>query len=661
MSDFVYDGTNLPTGKVDKTPLTGAATQAVTAAEWNSSMQAVADLRDAVLTGDFHGLASNPTAPVAGVNSMRLRNNAGDLEVSEDGGAYYRPDGDVFNVKAWGAKGDSTTNDTAAIAAATAALQAAGGGTLLFPPGTYIIGSQTFANGAGHGYSYTPAQVVHLNGCARPVLISGYGAKLKWASGLRYGSFDPVTGAVAHPAMPVYNTDYQASLGTAISVNSCAVVRIEGLEIDGNDSGLIIGGYWGDTGTQVGHSGVEGYQNSAVTLVDLYVHHHGLDGFALGTTVATEGDAHKPLVMQRCRSEYNGRQGLSLVGGNAGLFHACVFAHTGRGVVQSAPGAGVDIEAELGLVRDMHFDSCVMRDNAGPGVDIDSGDTARVRFTSCTLWGSSSWAVIISKPDLQFHSCRFFGAVLANGDRSQFVDCLITNVAEPARSTTASSVNGYLFESYGKGVVLERCRLVVPKWTALYPGAGASHYAVAFISPSVVTQADWTVIRGCYIEHQDSGLPDQGNLCVFANVRIEGTTFAESYSPAPVSGYYWADVSGDSCRLGHDVSVDCTYSKWVSWSGGAGATTGRLPHGSQTEKDSGRSLFRTLTLLKVPDYPGMYYGTAQICFGAVIPVAGTWTVGSIVLNNAPTTGQPVGWVCTVAGTPGTWKGFGTVS
>lgn len=44
-----------------------------------------------------------------------------------------------FNVKAFGAKGDGSTDDTAAIRAAGVALQAAGGGTLFFPRGTYQL------------------------------------------------------------------------------------------------------------------------------------------------------------------------------------------------------------------------------------------------------------------------------------------------------------------------------------------------------------------------------------------------------------------------------------------------------------------------------------------------------------------------------------------
>ncbi len=46
---------------------------------------------------------------------------------------------------------------------------------------------------------------------------------------------------------------------------------------------------------------------------------------------------------------------------------------------------------------------------------------------------------------------------------------------------------------------------------------------------------------------------------------------------------------------------------------------------------------------------------------AAAPVAGTYVVGDIVLNNAPTSGGFIGWVCTTAGSPGTWKTFGAIS
>lgn len=45
---------------------------------------------------------------------------------------------------------------------------------------------------------------------------------------------------------------------------------------------------------------------------------------------------------------------------------------------------------------------------------------------------------------------------------------------------------------------------------------------------------------------------------------------------------------------------------------------------------------------------------------SAIPTAGTWKVGDIVWHSAPTAGGKIGWVCTAAGTPGTWKAFGDI-
>lgn len=43
------------------------------------------------------------------------------------------------------------------------------------------------------------------------------------------------------------------------------------------------------------------------------------------------------------------------------------------------------------------------------------------------------------------------------------------------------------------------------------------------------------------------------------------------------------------------------------------------------------------------------------------PTTGTWRVGNIVYDNAPASAGYVGFVCTVAGTPGTWESFGLIT
>ena len=43
------------------------------------------------------------------------------------------------------------------------------------------------------------------------------------------------------------------------------------------------------------------------------------------------------------------------------------------------------------------------------------------------------------------------------------------------------------------------------------------------------------------------------------------------------------------------------------------------------------------------------------------PTAGTYTLGQIVWNAEPASSEAAGWICTVAGSPGTWKAFGTIA
>ena len=51
----------------------------------------------------------------------------------------------------------------------------------------------------------------------------------------------------------------------------------------------------------------------------------------------------------------------------------------------------------------------------------------------------------------------------------------------------------------------------------------------------------------------------------------------------------------------------------------------------------------------------------KISFGAAAPTVGKYAKGSIVFNSAPASGGIPGWVCTTAGTPGTWRAMGVLA
>lgn len=58
----------------------------------------------------------------------------------------------------------------------------------------------------------------------------------------------------------------------------------------------------------------------------------------------------------------------------------------------------------------------------------------------------------------------------------------------------------------------------------------------------------------------------------------------------------------------------------------------------------------------------VYNGAMKVYWSrGIAPTTGAHAVGDLVFNSAAAPGGNVGWVCTTAGTPGTWKTFGTIS
>lgn len=48
-------------------------------------------------------------------------------------------------------------------------------------------------------------------------------------------------------------------------------------------------------------------------------------------------------------------------------------------------------------------------------------------------------------------------------------------------------------------------------------------------------------------------------------------------------------------------------------------------------------------------------------WAAAAPIAGAWKRGDVTWNTTPSSGGPPGWVCTTAGTPGTWKAMANLA
>ena len=594
-----------------------------------------------------------PALVLGDVVDVHCVNNAAGITTDQASGVYWAQGGtgaitrtvdsklkDVVSVKDFGAVGDGVTNDTDAFAAASARINALGGGTLVIPPGTYIIGKQTFAGAFGLGYAYAPSTVLSFNGCTKPVSVLGCGAILKFASGLKFGSFNPVTGAVHSPSLPFTNYDYVAAVGNAIAFINCASVTVEDLEIDGNIANLTLGGLWGDTGRQIAAYGLYAYGNKNFQAKNIYTHHHGLDGVVIGYAGLTETSDYYPHVLANVRSEYNARQGLSWVGGSSLTAIGCAFNYTGRSTFSSAPTAGLDIEAESSVCRNGLFLNCEFKDNVGLGVVADSGDSANVTFINCKVVGTTNYATWTRKPRFVFQDCLIAGTIVNPhgsatdpASATKYIRCTVTDEV----SFGGTPYGNYLIDTGGAdNAFFDSCRVVSTRSKLCYGNNG------------IFQNCQMTLTAGTGF------IVNQGEAAVFQDATLIDNTFIENITTNPPADAYYIYAPNAKCFGRNLITSPNSKLYWNSWSLGAGAYKGYkgvFPNNETTQP--------FLTLFK-----GLradpYYGVIYIGADTAAPTTGTWRKGDRVLNNEPAVGSPKGWICTVAGTPGTWVSEGNL-
>ncbi len=465
-----------------------------------------------------------------------------------------------ISVKDFGAIGDGVTNDTDAFAAASAFINTQDGGTIFIPRGTYVVGRQIFTAGAG----YKPHPIIKIQDCAQPVKIIGNGAKFIAAPGLRFGSFDPQTGAAVSPQLPFYDHAFAAHAYSMIELLRNENVEVTDLELDGNVDELEIGGQWGDTGWQIRAAGVWAMNNSNLTLKRVHSHHHALDGITIGFAGLTEVSMPTPTSLESIISEYNGRQGFSWVGGIGLRVSDSKFNFNGQGVVSSSPRAGVDIEAEGSVNRDAIFENCEFAANAGPGLVADSGDSSNITVRRSKFVATTSWAIIPNKPFMRFEDSEIHGSIAkAFGSTSlpesatQFLRTQFDD--ENVFGFPATFAYGYLIDLGGGGshnVVFDSCTITNKKQRGMYIQA---------------SQSAPVIIRNSNVVHGWASTKFGDFQSYFFGARFEGTRFTEAFTSSVLPGSYYASMQ--SAEVGASCSVSGSAVRVL------GLTTGTLLEG----------------------------------------------------------------------------------
>ena len=340
------------------------------------------------------------------------------------------------SLKDFGAKGDGATDDMPAFIKATEFFnKRKGNGTLTIPSGTYLVHTQS-VNPTKRGTYYSTKQCFEFVDCKNLKIIGKGKVFIKYIAGQRFGAFHPTTGKIYNPTMPFIDFSYRTNIGSVFDIVNGDNIEIKNIEGDGNISNMLIGGTWGDVGRQVGHCGIVLTNTHNVKIEKVSFHHFGLDGIMIvNKERLVKGEKLKDnIVIKNSDFEYNGRQGLSWVGGNGLEVYGSKFNHTGRnGTISSPPGAGMDIESEVAPLMNGKFVDCEYINNTGVGVIADTGLSQDMEFDNCTFWGTSAWSVWTPKTNYTFKNSKIYGSIVhANAGKNdyeatKFFNCTFEN------------------------------------------------------------------------------------------------------------------------------------------------------------------------------------------------------------------------------------------
>lgn len=223
--------------------------------------------------------------------------------------------------------------------------------------------------------------------------------------------------------------------------------------------------------------------------------------------------------------------------------------------------------------------------------------------------------VVITGNDL--NGCR----IDVSGDRNHVTNNHVYAVPGQAairHRGTASRISGNIVRACATGIA----------------GTPDSTLANAWLEVSANTVLDFT----------SAGITASKN----DNILIKDN-FLRTYSAASIC--IWLYSPGSNARCIRNV-LDCAAAlKQIEFNNITGYAEGNVFFGVDSSKWFSRV---------GPPFPTIRDLTQQTS-GSDAPTSGTWAVGDLVWNAAPSAGGVIGWVCVAAGTPGTWKSFGGIS
>jgi hypothetical protein len=614
-----------------------------------------------------------------------------------------------ISVKDFGAVGDGVADDTAAIQAALTAL-ATTGGDLLFPQGTYKINtaiSQTFADNVNVrllGYG-AKLDITAINSGVAIQLGGTLGAGTPLASNVTKGSATfnvSSAGAITqgrivlirstdlwNPISPQYvkgelvlvevmagttvtNTtflyDGYTAATTTVYLLDAPCVTIEGLEVIANAdiTGLLLKYVRNPI---VRACTVHGARYSGVTLdyffgglVDgnfIYDSWNGIvTGTSYGLTIGTG---------QSCKVTGNTIYGArhSITGGGFEPSRDLLFANNAcfNSTRENIIGS-IDLHGNTEL--------CVITGNTAASITISGIDTVISNNTLHTAETSVSGVNVFQTLSSNYYTIHG-NNITTTGSASFgiFFSPAVTNI-----TTTNLTISDNVVASEVQALFFEP-RFVGATGASITTCLVANNVFRSAISQGFSFSKNGTTTMGI------TTLLSSGNTFQSTAFDAFFTENSVTYIKSVGDAFFGNRSSGYLAWFG-GVDVHLTAPLFRGNVGGAGqsrsvyyANTGRVDvlnpvysgvnekaeiAAATTYAESGWYA-ATPTILNTAGAKLInFYGTSGIAttYGLAAPTTGSWAEGDRVFNSAPALGQPKSWVCTLGGTPGTWRSEGNL-
>ena len=292
---------------------------------------------------------------------------------------------------------------------------------------------------------------------------------------------------------------------------------------------------------------------------------------------------------------------------------------------------GINIEADA-TVAPLYSNAncwkvydCVCISNDGHGIYVDGGDTNAGVCIGLDCRSNSGWGV---------YDSSFLG--------NTYVGCHTSNNTLGAYKTDSGNARNVFVGCYAEGG--QAIDIATPSmvlggtlgFDAQTPGISGTgtYFGEGYLTPTqFVSQETSTAILGLGGVYTGAGE-------VFA---VKTTTEASGAYP-----FRWKSATG---RFYWDWANNST--SILEYTNSQATVANGFP----------REVYSTAGGAAVAFRQGFFGGEnmKQVAWGSAAPASGAHVVGDIVFNDAPSAGGYIGWVCTSAGSPGTWKTFGAIS